>query len=126
MHISPVSDLDAVSKVGVGPVPPLRPTWRATMSMVTETGINPVYNVAPAKSAQRKVEFFTTQINNDRTRKAYLNATRRFSAWSEMRGLSQRAGVQPIHVGALSQSGRPCNKPAKGFQASPSISPRSR
>ena len=39
---------------------------------------------APTPPAKRRVpEFFTAQINNDHTRKAYLNATRRFSAWCE-------------------------------------------
>jgi hypothetical protein len=31
------------------------------------------------------LEFFTAQINNDRTRKAYLNATRRFADWCDGR-----------------------------------------
>jgi hypothetical protein len=31
------------------------------------------------KAAKRVLEFFTAQINNDHTRKAYLNATRRFA-----------------------------------------------
>jgi hypothetical protein len=32
------------------------------------------------KTAQRVLEFFTTQINSDHTRRAYLNATRRSAA----------------------------------------------
>jgi hypothetical protein len=32
---------------------------------------------AIAKAAKRVLEFFTAQINNDHTRKAYLNATQR-------------------------------------------------
>ena len=35
------------------------------------------------KAAKRTLEFFTAQINNDHTRKAYLNATRRFAQWCE-------------------------------------------
>jgi len=35
------------------------------------------------KAAKRVLEFFTTQIENDHTRKAYLNATRRFAQWYE-------------------------------------------
>ena len=31
------------------------------------------------KAAKRVLEFFNAQINNDHTRKAYLNATRRFA-----------------------------------------------
>jgi hypothetical protein len=43
--------------------------------------------VAPTpKAAKRVVEFFTAQVNNDHTRKAYLNAARRFAAWCEEHG----------------------------------------
>ena len=47
------------------------------------------------------LEFFTAQINNDHTRKAYLNATRRFSEWCEAHGLHELADVQPFHVAAF-------------------------
>jgi hypothetical protein len=40
------------------------------------------------KAAQRFVEFFTAQINNDHTRKAYLNATRRFAQWCQAHELN--------------------------------------
>jgi hypothetical protein len=33
------------------------------------------------KAAKRVLEFFAAQINNDHTRKAYSNATRRFAEW---------------------------------------------
>jgi site-specific recombinase XerD len=56
----------------------------------------------PTPKAQRRfMEFFTTQINNDHTRKAYLNATRRFSAWCKGKGIAQLADVQPFHVAAF-------------------------
>ena len=54
--------------------------------MTTELIAIPSPDLPPAqffaptpKAAQRVVEFFTAQINNDHTRKAYLNATRRFA-----------------------------------------------
>ena len=53
------------------------------------------------KAAQRVLEFFTAQINNDHTRKAYLNATRRFSDWCEAHGPTDLAAVQPFHVAAF-------------------------
>jgi site-specific recombinase XerD len=53
------------------------------------------------KAAKRVLEFFTAQINNDHTRKAYLNATRRFAEWCEAHGLDQLADVQPFHVAAF-------------------------
>ena len=53
------------------------------------------------KAAQRALEFFTAQINNDHTRKAYLNATHRFADWCNGRGIDQLARVQPVHVAAF-------------------------
>jgi site-specific recombinase XerD len=46
-------------------------------------------------------EFFTTQISNDHTRRAYLNATRRFSQWCEAHGIRELAAVEPFHVAAF-------------------------
>jgi site-specific recombinase XerD len=57
---------------------------------------------APTPKAARCVlEFFTAQINNDHTRKAYLNAARRFAQWCEVHGLHELAHVQPFHVAAF-------------------------
>jgi site-specific recombinase XerD len=53
------------------------------------------------KAAKRVLEFFTTQIENDHTRKAYLNATRRFAQWCEARGIQELAAVEPFHVAAF-------------------------
>jgi hypothetical protein len=57
----------------------------------TDIILSPVPSVLPGslfaptpKAAQRVLEFFTTQINNDHTRKSYLNATRRFAEWCEL------------------------------------------
>jgi len=60
----------------------------------------PLFTPTP-KAAKRVLEFFTAQINNDHTRKAYLNATRRFAEWCDGRGIGQLAGVQPVHVAAF-------------------------
>ncbi|WP_158933327.1 tyrosine-type recombinase/integrase [Acidisphaera sp. S103] len=76
--------------------------------MVADLIIAPSPGLIPAtlfmptpKAAKRVLEFFTAQINNDHTRKAYLNATRRFAAWCEDHGLDELAAVQPIHVAAF-------------------------
>ena len=53
------------------------------------------------KAAKRVMEFFTGQVNNDHTRKAYLNATRRFAAWCQAHEIAQLAHVQPVHVAAF-------------------------
>jgi site-specific recombinase XerD len=53
------------------------------------------------RAVQRVVEFFTARINNDHTRRAYLNAARRFGQWCAAHGLGQLAEVQPFHVAAF-------------------------
>ena len=60
----------------------------------------PLFAPTP-KAARRVLEFFTAQINNDHTRKAYLNAARRFAAWCDTRALHELAAVQPFHVAAF-------------------------
>jgi site-specific recombinase XerD len=65
-------------------------------------GLLPARLFAPTpKAARRTVEFFTAQINNDHTRKAYLNAARRFAEWCEAHGLHELADVQAFHVAAF-------------------------
>jgi Phage integrase, N-terminal SAM-like domain len=56
---------------------------------------------APTRKAAKRVEFFTTQINNAHTRRAYVNATRRFADWCASKDLHELAQVQPFHVAAF-------------------------
>ena len=56
----------------------------------TELILSPAAPLQPAslftstpKAARRVLEFFTAQINNDHTRRAYLSAARRFDAWCD-------------------------------------------
>src|SRR6266851_9195830 len=60
----------------------------------------PLFAPTP-KAAKRVLEFFFTQVENDHTRNAYLNATRRFAAWCEAHGIRELAAVEPIHVAAF-------------------------
>ena len=76
--------------------------------MTTVLTVVPAANLIPAalfaptpRAAQRVVEFFTAQINNDHTRRSYLNATRRFGQWCAAHGLAQLADVQPFHAAAF-------------------------
>jgi site-specific recombinase XerD len=50
------------------------------------------------KTAERILEFFTAQIRNPNTRKAYARATGEFAAWCAEQGISELAQVRPIHV----------------------------
>jgi integrase/recombinase XerD len=67
--------------------------------------LTPAAHLTPAKlftptpkAARRVLEFFTAQVNNDHTRKAYLNAAKRFAAWCELRGIGELVAVQAFHV----------------------------
>lgn len=53
-----------------------------------------------AATAKRVIEFFTANIRNPNTRKAYARAAGDFAAWCEGRGLDHLRHVQPIHVAA--------------------------
>jgi hypothetical protein len=52
----------------------------------------------PPQAERRFWEFFTTQINNDNTRKAYFNAVRHFSAWCQARKIGKLCQVEPMHI----------------------------
>jgi len=76
--------------------------------MSTEITISPTAQLAPSPlfaptttAKKRFVEFFTAQIHNDNTRKAYLNATRRFTGWCEERGLARLEDVEAFHIAAF-------------------------
>lgn len=53
-----------------------------------------------ANTERRFWEFFTTQISNDNTRKAYFNAVRTFSVWCQSRNLGELRQVEPMHIAA--------------------------
>ena len=53
------------------------------------------------KASERFWEFFTANIRNKNTRRAYYKAACRFSEWCEGCGLHDLALVKPIHVAAF-------------------------
>jgi site-specific recombinase XerD len=76
--------------------------------MTTEILLAPSPDLRPAplfaptrKAAQRFLEFFAAQINNAHTRRAYMNATRRFADWCAAKEIHELAQVQPFHVAAF-------------------------
>jgi hypothetical protein len=83
-------------------------THPATCRMSHEITLTPSPDLRPAplftptpKAARRVLEFFTTQINNDHTRRAYANAARRFAAWCAQHDIDELSHVQPFHVAAF-------------------------
>jgi integrase/recombinase XerD len=72
----------------------------------------PTIFVAMPEGGRRFWEFFTVNIRNPNTRRAYFRAVEGFAAWCEERGLGDLAGVTPMHVAAyVEQLGRTHSKP---------------
>jgi integrase/recombinase XerC len=62
---------------------------------------SPALITAAGDQAQvRFFEFFTANIRNLHTRRAYAKATREFLAWCETAGVSSITAVSPVHVAA--------------------------
>ena len=64
-----------------------------TISPSTEQLPAPLFTPTP-QAARRMLEFFTAQINNPHTRRAYLNAARRFAAWCQDHRLAAGPAVR--------------------------------
>jgi site-specific recombinase XerD len=57
-------------------------------------------HAAGANASRCFIEFFTANIRNPNTRRAYAHATRDFFGWLDERGVNQLDLIQPIHVAA--------------------------
>lgn len=80
----------------------------------------PAVFLADKKAGERFFGFFTANIRNPNTRRAYYKAACRFSDWCEGRGLHELAGVKPPHVAAyIEWLGQP--EPAGQGLSKPSV-----
>jgi hypothetical protein len=50
-------------------------------------------------TSYRFFEFFTAQIRNPNTRRAYARAVQEFLAWCEQHGVTSIAELQPLYIG---------------------------
>ena len=70
------------------------------MNLVTST--NPtlpvIISASGEKAAIRFIDFFTSNIRNPHTRKAYAKDVGNFLAWCAIRGVLELSQIQPIHV----------------------------
>ena len=58
-----------------------------------------LFTPTPA-AARRTLEFFTANIRNLNTRRAYVRAAARFAAWCGQNGLHELIRIEPVHVAA--------------------------
>lgn len=64
------------------------------------------------EGGRRFWEFFTVNIRNPNTRRAYFKAVEGFAAWCDNKGTGDLSGVTPMHVAAyVEQLGRTHSKP---------------
>lgn len=65
------------------------------------TGVTlPALFAPDAQTAKRVLEFFTANIRNPNTRKAYAKAAGDFALWCEATGINHLRDVQPVHIAA--------------------------
>jgi len=75
------------------------------------SGLPALFQSVP-QNGRRFWEFFTVNIRNPNTRRAYFKAVEGFAAWCQEKGLGNLSGVTPMHVAAyVEQLGRTHSKP---------------
>ncbi len=56
---------------------------------------------APTEAARKRyIEFFTANIRNPNTRRAYARAAAEFAAWCDQAGLHELHDIEPVHIAA--------------------------
>src|SRR3954453_21862751 len=75
-------------------------SWDMSRDLATSSGRLPALFSPDAVTARRVLEFFTANISNPNTRKAYARAAREFAEWAAAHGIGSLRDVQPIHVAA--------------------------
>ncbi len=72
---------------------------RALSTQALPTASRPVVFLQSSDASKRFWEFFTANIRNQNTRKAYFIAVSQFSKWCEKKRLKLQ-DIQPVHVAA--------------------------
>jgi len=74
-------------------------TNSSPLARIGPGGLPALFAPTPA-AARRTVEFFTANIRNPNTRKAYAKAAAEFSTWCDGQGLKELQAIEPVHVAA--------------------------
>ena len=72
---------------------------RAVLSVSGVGNLPALFTPTPA-AHKRTLEFFTANIRNKNTRRAYAHAIGEFAAWCEARGLVDLGAIEPVQVAA--------------------------
>jgi site-specific recombinase XerD len=84
----------------------------SALTLLPASHLPALVTAAGERAQLRTLEFFTANIRNPNTRRAYVQATKDFAAWCEGHGVASLAAVQPLHVAAyIEQLGRELSAP---------------
>ena len=72
----------------------------ASKAMAMGRDVLPALFTPTPAAARRTLEFFTANIRNPNTRKAYARAVAEFAAWCGERGLDELGAIEPVRVAA--------------------------
>src|SRR5829696_7382939 len=95
------------------------------LATLSATQTPTLVTAAGDRAAYRFLEFFTAQIRNPHTRRAYVRAIGAFCAWLEAHGVSSIVAVGSIHVAAYVEDlatgspPQPSSSTSRPFDASP-------
>jgi len=70
-----------------------------TLAALELASLPALFRPTPA-AARRTLEFFTAQIRNPNTRRAYARVVSQFAGWCALHGLQDLARIEPVHVAA--------------------------
>src|SRR6202521_5246605 len=73
---------------------------RALTKVTQASAMVPALFARDHNAARRFFEFFTANIRNPNTRKAYARAAVEFAAWCDQNGLRELCDIEPVHVAA--------------------------
>jgi len=78
--------------------PPARPI--AKLPALAASGVAAPVAALGQRASYRFLEFFTANIRNPHTRRAYARAAAEFFAWLETRGVTRLMAIESVHVAA--------------------------
>jgi site-specific recombinase XerD len=73
---------------------------KALSKVMPGTMVLPALFAPDQDAAKRFIEFFTANIRNPHTRRAYARAAVEFALWCEQNDLNELVGIEPVHVAA--------------------------
>ena len=73
---------------------------KAIAKVISSPAVLPALFAPDPDAAKRFVEFFTANIRNPHTRKAYARAAAEFAAWCDENDIRELRDIEPVHVAA--------------------------